>query len=125
MNNKAFTLIELLGVMAILAVLALVAVPAINVSLSKGRTKLSSVQEKQIIKAAHDYYAEHLSELPEIENENEIKIEKLNNEGYLKEMPKDPKTGEEYNNICVSVKKEQSNYKYETKQCNTPNEETE
>lgn len=62
--KNGFTLIELLGVITLLAVISLIAVPTINNSLTKSRENLKVTQEKQVIKAAKDFFSQNLNCLP-------------------------------------------------------------
>lgn len=92
--KKGFTLAELLGVIAILGILALIVVPVVNNNINNSREKLYTTQLNQMIKGTKDYYAEHLSELP---NTNGAKVTitlgKLQQEGYLPLDADNPKTG--------------------------------
>ena len=105
MKNKGFTLAELLGVIAILGIIALITVPAINRSLNQGKEDLYNTQIEQIKKGAQDYYAEHLSEMPDNINDSSCKtINDLQKEGYLPLDIKNPKTDEAFpltTKICV------------------------
>lgn len=60
MNNKGFTLVELLAVLAILGVIAIIAIPTISTTLNK-EDKLDLKRRKEIILS-----------------ETEIKIDKIN-----------------------------------------------
>lgn len=116
MKHKGFTLIELLGVIVLLGVLALIAVPAIDKSLNSSKDNLEDTQESQIIKGAKDYYAEHLSELPQAEGASASKtitVKKLQEQGYLPLNITNPKTGELYpDTTLVRVTKNKENFKY-------------
>ncbi|MBQ9011122.1 MAG: type II secretion system protein, partial [Bacilli bacterium] len=94
--KKGFTLVELLAVIALLGVLAVIVAPAVNGSLQKSQNNLVEVQEKQIIKAAKDYYAEHLSELPTGDITDTKTLSYLQTEGYLSISLVDPKTKKNY-----------------------------
>ena len=105
MNRKGFTLAELLGVIAILGIIALITVPAINRSLNKGKEDLYNTQIEQLKKGAQDYYAEHLSEMPDSLNSVSCKtIDELQKGGYLPLDVKNPKTDKAFpltTEICV------------------------
>lgn len=122
--KKGFTLIELLGVIALLGLLAAISIPIIDSSLNKARDGLSKTQEKQIIKGAEDYYAEHLGELPSCVSlgcttSTTITLYTLQQAGYLPANIINEKTGSNYNvsttKVRVTVKVDQSgekNYTY-------------
>lgn len=116
--KKGFTLIELLGVIAILGILATIAIPVVNYSISQNQDKLYNSQINQIIKGAEDYYATHLTELPQNDGDKKIKtITELQNAGNLELNIKNPKTNktfkEETNDkASVIITKKNNNYKY-------------
>lgn len=114
MKQKGFTLIELLGVVVILAVLATIAIPVVNNSISQNKEKLYQTQLNQIIKGAEDYYATHISELPENSGDTStITLSELQKAGNLEYDIKNPKTGENFNpNTTVIITKSNNNYKY-------------
>lgn len=118
MENKGFTLAELLGVIAILGIIALITVPAINRSLSEGREDLYETQIKQLEKGAEDYYTEHLSEMPKDVNSSSCKtIDELQKNGYLPLDIKNPKTDKAFSltaEVCV-VKKGSNEFDYEVR----------
>ena len=97
MRKSGFTLVELLGVIVILSVLSLIAIPVIDRSLNQGKDNLSSVQEKQLIKALKNYYAENISKYSKIstdvDNPSCETIGDLKSFGYLPTDLEDPKTG--------------------------------
>lgn len=108
MKKNGFTLIELLGVIVILSVLSLITIPVIDSSLNKGKDNLSKIQEKQLIKALKNYYAEHLEKFKEISSGESspscISIGDLKNDGYLPTDLQDPKTKEPLSediNVCA------------------------
>ena len=113
--KKAFTLIELLGVITILAVLA---IPIIDSSVESNREELYKTQINQIEKAAKDYYTEHLNELPQNSGDKrEITFKKLQDTGYLEMDIKNPRTNKNYApTAVVIVTKEKENFKYEIKE---------
>lgn len=105
MNNKGFTLAELLGVIAILGIIAMITVPAINRSLNQGKEDLYTTQIEQLKKGAEDYFAEHLQEMPDAINGSACKtIDQLQKGGYLPLDIKNPKTDKVFpltTKICV------------------------
>ena len=105
MNNKGFTLAELLGVIAILGVIALITVPAINRSLDSGREDLYETQNEQLKKGGEDYYTEHLDEMPVSVGDKACQtIENLQKNGYLPVDIKNPKTNDNFSQltkVCI------------------------
>lgn len=55
MNNKAFTLVELVATIAVLGLVSLMAFPAINNALLSNKTTACKYYEKAMIAAAKDY----------------------------------------------------------------------
>lgn len=94
MNNKAFTLVEIIGVVAILALMFLVAYPSI-VSLSKNEdNKKYELMVKDICLAGESYiYATNIAIKPG--STIPITIEDLKNNGYIDAHLKDAKTNQE------------------------------
>lgn len=105
MKNKGFTLAELLGVIAVLGIIAMITVPAINRSLNQGKEDLYNTQIEQIKKSLQDYYAEHLSEMPDVIDSKACKtISELQDEGYLPLDIQNPKTNDVFAptmEVCV------------------------
>ena len=114
--KRGFTLAELLGVIAILGIIAMITVPVIDRSLDQGRSNLSKAQVKQLEKGLEDYYAEHIRELPKnIGDRKCMKINDLQNKGYLPLDIKNPSTGDNYSSVAeVCAKKTgDNNFEYE------------
>lgn len=127
MNKKAFTLIELLGVIVILTILALITIPIIDSSLNKGKENLDAAQKQQLIKALKDYYSENVKELSNVSGEACKTINELKEAGALPADIRNPKTDASYedstqvcvNKVCNGANcnsesiYDQSNYSYE------------
>ena len=116
MNNKGFTLVELLAVIVILAIILLVAVPnVLNViERSKEDSYLSSTL--MIENAAELYLISNNSELPsDIGTEVRITLNELLEEDYLTSIPVDPRNNEEMDtNLSVVITKISNNeYTYD------------
>ena len=123
MENKGFTLLELMGVIALLGIIALIAIPAIDETLNNSKDKLSKTQENQIIKGAKDYFVEHPNELPCNDEEHDVDnscslmvqktIKELQDGGYLPLDIVDPKKSELYSPASyVEVEKKSNKYTY-------------
>lgn len=62
MNNKGFTLVELLGVLAVLMAIILVAIPSISSSLERNKNKVDEQKREIILSAAEIYVNKHKKE---------------------------------------------------------------
>ena len=113
MNNKAFTLVELLAVIIILGLLVTITVPNIMNAIDISREKSYNSQVEEIEKAAERWAVDNLQT---VNSKEYITVTELKEEGYLnKKEVKNPKTKEEMNG-CVFIIKENNNYKYEYKE---------
>ena len=116
MNNKGFTLVELLGTIIILAFLALVAIPAINSIIRGNKSDLHDVQMESIKEASKSYMAlpENIFSLP---NNNEciyIYLSDLKKEALIDYEIKDPSTGELLSDdMIIMISKENNSLKYD------------
>lgn len=63
MNEKAFTLIELLAIIAILAIIALITVPTVGNIINQNKEKAYKNQIFEIERAAEGFVAENISEI--------------------------------------------------------------
>lgn len=123
MNNKAFTLIELLAVIVILALLATIATPNIINSINVSREKAYERQKKAIEEAAERWGVDNQEELSEkVENDEPVTIKELKEKGYIDKKISDPSTKDEMTG-CVQIKKNDNNYTYEYSNEECPNEE--
>lgn len=59
-NNKGFTLVELLGVIVVLLAIMLVAIPSIASTYEKNKNKIDDQKKQNIISAAEIYASVHL-----------------------------------------------------------------
>lgn len=109
MNNKAFTLIELLSVIVILAIIFTITTPEIINTLNLSKEKAYIRQLEIIQKAAERWSIDNI----ESNEKNYITIEELKNLGYIdqKEIT-NPKTKKELDG-CIIIKKQGNQYKYE------------
>ena len=58
-NNKGFTLVELLAVIVILLAISVIAIPNITASLERNKNKMSESQKKMIASSAELYISEN------------------------------------------------------------------
>ena len=63
LNNKGFTLVELLAVIVILLAISMVAIPNITASLEKNKNRLSESQKKIIVSSAELFISENKNSL--------------------------------------------------------------
>lgn len=107
MNNKAFTLIELMGVIIILGLLSLIAIPAISNILKTSQENVYSAQIKRIEDATNDWGLENMNRLPNSEN-GTVTIQlynELQKGGYLPICITNPKTGQAFNpDLQIEIK---------------------
>jgi len=88
-NDKGFTLIELMVVILILGILASIAIPRFVSKKAEAVDSRVKADIKIIQNAVDLFYIE--------KNRYPVAIEELVNTGYLKEVPKNPRTGYPYN----------------------------
>ena len=86
MNNKAFTLVELLGVIILLSLITLLVLPKITSAVKSKQNDVDKVNNK-IIYAAAELYLKDMYDLDEIKSESKfcIEIQTLEEKNYLKE----------------------------------------
>lgn len=142
MNNKAFTLIELLGVLMIIAIIATVVTITVDRSIKNSRLKTCQAQEKNIIEAAKNWMTDNPNVLTLNDDATsrtiEVYLKKQNNgtnmpynlqekikstgerveNAYIEEGLESPMTDKPYSDntrvkITVSKYKNRQNYEYE------------
>lgn len=103
MNNKGFTLIEILAVLVILVVIMSIAIPSITSSVERSKAKQRE-QVINIVKAQAELYADkHKNTF------TQVSVGELIDEGYLTlEDAKDPQN--EKSTICGYVIKEGNSF---------------
>ena len=110
MNNKAFTLIELLAVIIILGLLLTLTTPQIMDALDNSKEKIYD-RQKELIETAAERWA--VDNMQKYTSKEYITVEELKNEGYLnKNKVNNPKTKEKISG-CVFITKNKNKYKYE------------
>jgi len=86
MNNKGFTLVELLGCLVIIALILGIGLYTTRGTLSTAKTSLDSVSENEIYDASKMYAVENLVVWSEGDNQYAcVAIENLVNMGYFSE----------------------------------------
>ena len=110
--KKAFTLVELLGVIIILGVIALIAFPIVNKSIKTSKEESLNSIIKTIEKAAQEYMTrEHMGYTTSYDK---VDLDELIATGYLKDNIINPVTNDKMNG-CVVYKwqDEYNQYEYE------------
>lgn len=87
LNNKGFTLVELLAVVVILLALAIIAIPNITASLEKNKNKLSESQKKIVVSSTELFISENKNSLSYYSNFMSgnccINVNTLKDNGYI------------------------------------------
>lgn len=110
MKNKAFTLVELLGVIVLLGILSIVIIPKIGDSLENSKETALLTQEEQIKKAAYDFLIEHTELLDESDTIT-LKLGTLKQGGYLPIKLINPKTRKPLSNeSTITITKNENKY---------------
>lgn len=109
MNNRGFTLVEVLSAVTIMVLIAIIAVPASMRFIEKGKNEQYNILESQIISGANKYYIKH-------KNVKCISLDKLVNEiddKFIKEDKIiDPRNNAELKGIVeVKIEDKKTNYK--------------
>lgn len=116
MNNKGFTLIEVLAVIAVLLVIFLLVFPNVNKILDMSAETTEELQIDKILDAAYDYSLKNTVILPESGITTYITLNELKLYGFVDSDITSPLTNEEYpNDLVISIKNVGGNYKYKNK----------
>ena len=119
MNNKAFTLVELLAIIVILAIIAIITTPNVINLINDSKDSLNKRQKEQILNAARMYGSKNVTYTNDQLSKTEITIKDLKDEGYLDDKDiKDLKnnTNLENCNIEISWENNQLTYSFEEKE---------
>ena len=100
MKNKAFTLVELLGVIVLLGILGVVIIPKVGDSITNSKETAYVTQEEQIKKAAYDFIVDNTN-LFDNTNTITLKLGVLKQKGYLPINIKNPKTRKNISNESI------------------------
>jgi len=101
MNNKAFTVVELLGIIVILSLIFLVTVPAINKMSEDSKNKIFNKNINSILNGANDWAYDNASLLPDLNKKIYITLGQLKDGGYVSLNIKNAKTGELFSNDMI------------------------
>ena len=122
MNKKGMTLVELITVLAVIAIIAVITIPIITKTINKSKGQTTDIQEASIKEAANSYVSKNVGLNIFIDDSKlteEITLETLVNEGYLKGELRNLKTGKDYDlvnsKVIVSKNSYSKSYNYELK----------
>ena len=113
-KRKAFTLIELMGVLVIIGILTVILVPVINNTIKNNKQQLYDNQLKMIRLAAQNLATDNTYILPEEDGEEiYITLGQLRAMGYAEETIIDPLTNKNFpDNLIVMIIKKGNDYDY-------------
>ena len=101
MNTRAFTLVELLGVLVLFALVYPSVILVINSSKETGEAK----QINDILMSAYDYSIKNVKYLPEEEKTTFLTLAQLKSEGNISSKITNPVTDEDYpDDLVISIK---------------------
>ncbi|MCI9110735.1 MAG: hypothetical protein HFH47_02850 [Bacilli bacterium] len=104
MNKKAFTLIELLGVIVLLVLITMITIPIISKAIKNGKETADEQIKENIVLAARNWAVDNKDKLPQTKNEKIIvNISTLQESGNIDKNIKMPSTEEEITNACVEI----------------------
>ena len=81
--KKGFTLVELLAVMILLGIISLIAIPSIGKMLIRSRENAYESTKNELIKAAKNYYADNIRELPDDGSYKCLSVSEIEENGYI------------------------------------------
>ena len=114
LNNKGFTLVELLAVIVILVVISSIAIPTISSSLDRSKGKQTDAKKKLLISAAELYVTDHRNSIPTTAN-CYITTTQLKNEGYI---DSDATLDSSNNTITGCIHYDNNQYNFTNSGCN-------
>ena len=121
MKNKAFTLVELLGVIVILGILAMITVPIVQKTIIDNTNSVYQDQITSFEKAAKNYVAKNVYEMTKCQTETcQISLRKLQEEGLLPSgniiNPKTDKNFDLENVVDITYDGTNNTYNYDENQ---------
>ena len=81
--KRGFTLVELLAVLILLGVVSLIAIPSVGKILNRSREKARESTKNELIKAAKNYYADNIRELPDDGSHKCLSVSEIEESGYI------------------------------------------
>ena len=114
MNNKAFTLVELLAVIVLLMVIFLLVSPAIINVVKQSKDTVYNTQINTILKSAYDYTLKNTNSLPSLGNKSYITLGELKTVGLIDANIIDPSTSQLFpDNLVISISYVSTNSSYD------------
>ena len=114
MNNKAFTLVELLAVIVLLMVIFLLVSPAITNVVKQSKDTVYNTQINTILKSAYDYTLKNTNSLPSLGNKSYITLGELKTFGLIDANIIDPSTSQLFpDNLVISISYVSTNSSYD------------
>ena len=104
MEEKGFTLIELMAVVAILVVLSLIVVPIVDKHIKKSKDEMYNIQIENIRMAGEMFFSDNILSRPGMGDYCSISMEQLASNGYIAENIVNPKTGSNFSDLYVQIK---------------------
>lgn len=106
MNKKAFTLIEIVGVIIVIGVIGLITFPVVNSTIKNTREKSYNAQVSHIIESSKKWGVKNVESLPDVGESIEVSISMLIENGFIENTIdgklKNPINGEDMNG-CVKI----------------------
>ena len=99
MNKKGMTLVELITVLVVIVIIAVITIPTIIKTINKSKGQTTDIQNASIKQAANSYVSKNVGSnifIDDSKTTEEIALETLVNEGYLKGELKNLKTNKDY-----------------------------
>lgn len=114
MNNKGFTLAELLGVILILAVVATLIIINIDKLVIDGKSRAYKTQLNNICEAARNFMAKNVYKITiDPGNKLGITLEELKYSGFVASYIKNPRDGEEFSDsLVIEISSDSKGYHY-------------
>lgn len=117
LNNKGFTLVELLAVLVILIAIMSIAIPSISSSLERSKDKQDKSRRKLLESAAELYVTDHKNKIKE--TPCAIKIKTLLDENYIDEEATKNTDGDPITEHCVIYDRSDQTYEYNDSECSS------
>lgn len=113
-KKKAFTLVELMGVLVIIGALTAILIPTISKVLKDNKEKVYQTQLQNIILSAKNLGSDNMFILPENEGETiYVTLGQLKQIGYADKSIINPKTNKEFSDcIVIGITKVNNSYEY-------------